>query len=109
MDISSSSLTPPPIVVLGTRTRGSSASSDSPSPSPRSGKRPSEAGTEPVKTEEFEDEMVDELAPLFGKEMRVLCMERAWDVPGEFTWNFTLPQIDWDRVSQWATAPENVE
>jgi hypothetical protein len=109
MDISRSSLTPPPIVVLGTRTRGSTASSDSPSASPRSGKRPSEAGTEPVKTEELEDEMVDELAPLFGKEMRVLCMDRAWDVPGEFTWNFTLPQIDWDRVSQWATAPENVE
>jgi hypothetical protein len=67
------------------------------------------AGTGPVHAEELEDEMVDELAPLFGKEMRVICMDRAWDVPGEFTWNFALPQIDWDRVSQWAKAPENLE
>jgi len=112
MDISRSSVTPPPIVVLGTRSGGSTATNaslDSRSPSPQSRRRPSEAGTELVKAEELEDEMVDELAPQFGKEMRVICMDRAWDVPGEFTWNFTLPQIDWDRVSQWAKAPENVE
>jgi hypothetical protein len=70
---------------------------------------PSESGIDTVKAEELEDEMVDELAPLFGKEMRVICMDRAWDVPGEFTWNFHLPQVDWDRVSQWANAPENLE
>lgn len=112
MDVSRSSVTPPPIVVLGTRSGGSTATNaslDSPSPSPQSGRRPSEAGTEPIKAEELEDEMVDELAPHFGKEMRVICMDRAWDVPGEFTWNFTLPRVDWDRVSQWAKAPENVE
>jgi hypothetical protein len=112
MDISRSSVTPPPIAVLGIRSGGSTAtnaSSDSRSPSPQSGRRPSEAGAEPVKAEELEDEMVDELSPQFGKEMRVICMDRTWDVPGEFTWNFTLPQVDWDRVSQWAKAPENVE
>ena len=64
---------------------------------------------ETVKAEELEDEMVDELAPLFGKEMRVICMDRAWDVSGEFTWNIHLPQVDWDRVSKWADAPENLE
>jgi hypothetical protein len=53
--------------------------------------------------------MVDELAPLFGKEMSVICMDRAHDVPGEFTWDFTLSHSDWDRVSQWARAPENLE
>ena len=105
MDISSTSDTPP-IVVLGTR------ASHSRSTSPGSGKRASEDGTEPVKAEETEEdasEMVDELAPLFGKEMTVVCMERAFDVPGEFTWNFTLSHTDWERVSQWAKAPENLE
>ncbi|KAI0255054.1 hypothetical protein BJV78DRAFT_1279662 [Lactifluus subvellereus] len=105
MDISRSSMSPPPIAVLGTRTRGSSVtnhSSGSRSTSPPSGRRPSEGGTEVA-----DDEMVDELAPLFGKEMRVLCMDRAYDVPGEFTWDFTLPDADWDRVSQWTKAPEN--
>jgi hypothetical protein len=112
MEISRASFTPPPIVVLGTRSGGSIAtnfSSDSRSLSPQPGRWLSEAGTELVKAEELEDDMVDELVPLFGKEMRVICMDRAWDVPGEFTWNFTLPQIDWDRVSQWEKAPENVE
>jgi hypothetical protein len=67
------------------------------------------AGTELVKAEELEDEMIDELAPLFGKEMRVICMDRAYDIPGEFTWEFNLPPMDWDRVSRWAKAPENLE
>ena len=103
MDISFSS-DPPPIVVLGTR------HSLSRSTSPQSGKRSSEAGT--VKAEEIDEdasEMVDELAPLFGKEMKVICMDRAYDVPGEITWDFTLSHSDWDRVSQWAKAPENLE
>lgn len=108
MDISYS-MTPPPIVVLGTRTGVSSPDSHSRYSSPPSGNAPSEAGMETVKAEEFEDEMVDELAPLFGKEMRVICMDRAWDVSGEFTWNIHLPQVDWDRVSKWADAPENLE
>lgn len=106
MDISFTSDTPPPIVVLGTR------ASHSRSTSPHSGKRSSEGGTEPVKAEEIEEdasEMVDELAPLFGKEMKVICMDRAYDVPGEFTWNFTLSHADWDRVSRWAKAPENLD
>jgi len=106
MDISFSSDTPP-IVVLGTR-----ASSHSRSTSPQSGKRSSEAGTELVTAEEIEEdvsEMVDELAPLFGKEMKVICMDRAYDVPGEFSFDFTLSHSDWDRVSQWANAPENLE
>jgi hypothetical protein len=59
--------------------------------------------------EEDASEMVDELAPLFGKEMKVICMDRPYDVPGEFTWQFTLSQADWDRVSQWAKAPETLE
>ena len=108
MDISYS-ITPPPIVVLGTRTGASTPDSHSRSSSVPSGNVPSESGIDTVKAEELEDEMVDELAPLFGKEMRVICMDRAWDVPGEFTWNFHLPQVDWDRVSQWANAPENLE
>lgn len=107
MDISHTPVTPPPIVVLGTRTVGSSL--DSRSVSPTSGKRLSDAGTELIKAEEIEDEMVDELAPLFEKEMRVICMDRAYDVPGEFTWNFNLPHADWNRVSLWTRAPENLE
>jgi len=105
MDISFISDTPP-IVVLGTR------ASQSRSTSPQSGKRSSVGGTEPVRTEETEEdasEMVDELAPLFGKEMNVVCMDRAYDVPGEFTWTFTLSHADWDRVSQWTKAPDNLE
>jgi hypothetical protein len=104
MDMSFTSDTPP-IVVLGTR------ASHSRSTSPLSGKRSSEGGTEPVRAEEMEEdasEMVDELAPLFGKEMKVICMYRAYDVPGEFTWEFTLSHADWDRVSKWAGAPENL-
>jgi hypothetical protein len=105
MDISFTSDNPP-IVVLGTR------ASHSRSTSPQSGKRSSEGGTEPVRAEEIEEdgsEMVDELAPLFGKEMMVICMDRAYDVPGEYAWDFTLSHADWDRVSQWAKAPENLE
>jgi hypothetical protein len=105
MDISCTSDTPP-IVVLGTR------ASHSRSTSPQSGKRSSEGGTELIKAEEIEEdasEMVDELAPLFGKEMKVICMDRAYDIPGEFTWDITLSHADWDRVSQWAKAPENLE
>jgi hypothetical protein len=105
MDISFTSDNPP-IVVLGTR------ASHSRSTSPQSGKRSSEGGTEPVRAEEIEEdasEMVDELAPLFGEEMIVICMDRAYDVPGEFTWDFTLSHTDWDRVSQWAKAPESLE
>jgi hypothetical protein len=104
MDISLASDTPP-IVVLGTR------ASHSRSTSPQSGKRSSDGGTELVRIEEIEEdgEMVDELAPLFGKEMKVICMDRAYDVPGEFTWDFTLSHADWGKVSQWANAPENLE
>ena len=104
MDISLTSDTPP-IVVLGTR------ASHSRSTSPQSGKRSSEGGTEPVRTEEIEEDAseMDELAPLFGKEMKVICMDRAYDVPGEFTWDITLSHADWGRVSQWAKAPENLE
>jgi hypothetical protein len=108
MDISYS-ITPPPIVVLGTRTGASTPDSHSRSSSVPSENLPLEAGNATVKAEELEDEMVDELAPLFGKEMRVICMDRAWDEPGEFTWSFHLSQVDWDRVSQWANAPENLE
>ncbi|KAH9953886.1 hypothetical protein BC827DRAFT_1245787 [Russula dissimulans] len=102
----------PTIAVLGTRTcsRGSSvssASSDSRSVSPPPGNKFSDSGNVQVKAEELEeDEMVDELAPLFGKEMSVICMDRAYDIPAEFTWNFTLSPADWDRVSQWVKAPE---
>jgi hypothetical protein len=110
MDISRAST--PPIAVLETHSDGSDTTNPS-SPSrpitPPSGKRVSEAGTELVQAEELEDEMVDELAPLFGKDMKVICMERAYDVSGEFTWDFTLSHPDWDRVSQWARAPENLE
>lgn len=105
MDISCTSDTPP-IVVLGAR------ASHSRSTSPQSGKRSSEGGSELVRAEEIEEdasEMVDELAPLFGKEMKVICMDRAYDVPGEFTWDITLSPADWDRVSQWAKAPDNLE
>jgi len=105
MDISSTSDTPP-IAVLGTR------ASISRSPSLQSGTRFSEGGTELAKVEEIEEdasEMVDELAPLFGKDMKVICMDRAYDVPGEFTWDFTLSHADWVRVSQWAKAPESLE
>jgi hypothetical protein len=93
----------PPIVVLGTRASHSRSTSS---------QRSSEGGTEPVRAEEIEEdasEMVDELAPLFGEEMIVICMDRAYDVPGEFTWDFTLSHADWDRVSQWTKAPENLE
>lgn len=83
----------PPIVVLGTRP------SHSRSTSPQSGKRSSEGASE----------MVDELAPLFGKEMKVVCMDRVYDIPGEFTWDFTLSHADWDRISQWVKAPESLE
>ncbi|KAI0279540.1 hypothetical protein BC826DRAFT_1080339, partial [Russula brevipes] len=110
--VSPSSTIAPPIVVLGTRSGRSSASnpsSDSRSISPPSGNRPLDAGTELVKAEELEDEMIDELAPLFGREMRVICMDRAYDIPGEFTWEFNLPPMDWDRVSKWAKAPENLD
>ena len=102
MDISRAST--PPIAVLETHS-GSDTTNPSPASrpiTPPSGKKVSEA-------EELEDEMVDELAPLFGKEMKVICMERAYDVSGEFTWDFTLSHPDWDRVSQWARAPENLE
>lgn len=92
MDISFTSDIPP-IVVLGT------SPSHSRSTSPQSGKRSSEGASE----------MVDELAPLFGKEMKVVCMDRVYDVPGEFTWDFTLSHADWDKVSQWVKAPENLE
>lgn len=104
MDISLSSDTPP-IVVLGTRASRSRSST------PQSGKRSSDGGTEMIRAEEIEEdsEMVDELAPLFGKEMKVICMDRAYDVPGEFSWDFTLSHADWGRVSQWAKAPENLE
>ncbi|KAI0303655.1 hypothetical protein B0F90DRAFT_1308448 [Multifurca ochricompacta] len=112
-DISRFSITPPPIVVLETRSRVSSASnrsSNSRSVSPSSERKLSEAGTEPVKVEEVEDdEMIDELAPLFGKEMKILCMDRAYDIPGELTWDFTLPGADWDMVSLWTSAPDNVD
>ena len=108
MDISHS-ISPPPIVVLGTRTGVSTPDSHSRASSLPSGNAPSEAGIDTVKAEELEDEMVDELAPLFGKEMRVICMDRAWDVPGDFTWSFHIPPVDWDRISQWANAPENLE
>ena len=109
MDISRAST--PPIAVLETHSAGSDTTNPSPasrSITPPSGKRFSEARTEPAQAEELEDE-VDELAPLFGKEMNVICMERAYDVPGEFTWDLTVSRPDWDRISQWAQAPENLE
>ena len=101
----------PPIEVLGARSGGSESnpSSDSRSISPPSKKRVLEAGTEPVKVEEADDEMVDELEPLFGKEMTVICMDRLHNTAEGFTWEFTLAQADWDRVSRWAGAPERVE
>ena len=100
----------PTIAVLGTRSRGSSASSDSRSISPPPEKKFADSGNVPVKAEELEeDEMEDELAPLFGKEMSVICMDRAYDIPTEFTWNFTLLPADWARVSQWVKAPECLE
>ena len=53
------------------------ASGDSPDSHSRhssspSGNAPSEARVEAVKVEDLEEEMVDELAPLFGK---VICMD----------------------------------
>jgi hypothetical protein len=110
MDISRAST--PPIAVLETHSGGSDTtnpSAASRSITPPSGKRFSEAITEPAQAEELEDEMVDELAPLFGKEMEVIFMERAYDVPGEFTWDLAVSRLDWDRISQWAQAPESLE
>ena len=101
----------PPIEVLGARSGGSESnpSSDSRSISPPSGKKVSEAGINPVKVEDADDEMVDELEPLFGKEMTVICMDKLYDTAAEFTWEFTLCKADWDRVSRWAGAPEIVK
>jgi hypothetical protein len=106
MDISRAST--PPIAVLEAHSGGSNTP-DSRSVTPQPRKRVSEAGIELVQAEELEDEMVDELAPLFGKEMKVIHMDRAYDVPGEFTWDFTISRPDWDNVSQWVRAPENLE
>ena len=106
MDISRAST--PPIAVLETHSGGSNTP-DSRSVTPQPRKRVSEAGIELVQAEELEDEMVDELAPLFGKEMKVIHMDRAYDVPGEFTWDLTISHPDFDNVSQWARAPDNLE
>ncbi len=95
MDISRSSISPPPIAVLKSLSEGAS-SSNSRSVSLASGR-----------TED--DEMVDELAPLFGKDMRVLSMFKPYDIPGEFTLDFLLVDADWNKISLWVRAPENIE
>ncbi|KAH9168874.1 hypothetical protein EDB89DRAFT_1989986 [Lactarius sanguifluus] len=83
MDISHSSISPPPIAVLKAHSEGASMTNSS---------RASEA-----RTETEDDEMIDELAPLFGKDMRVLSMFNPYDVPGEFTLDFVLvDNIDLD-------------
>ena len=105
MDISHSSLSPPPIVVLKALSdvaSGTNTTTNSRSVSPPSGTKVSDAGTE-------DDEMVDELAPLFGKEMRVLSMFRPYDIPGEFTLDFLVLDSDWEKISLWVRAPTNIE
>jgi hypothetical protein len=92
MDISRSST--PPIVVLKTESASGTNSSSS--------QRASEARTE-------DDEMVDELAPFFGKEMRVLFMFKPYDIPGEFTLDCFLLDADWDKISIWVRAPADIE
>jgi len=112
MDISHFSKSPPPIVVLKTVSDGSTGTSpsDSRSVSPSSGQKTLEARTETGRAEELEDEeMVDELAPLFGKDMRVLSMFRPYDIPGEFTMEFFLVDADYDKISTWVRAPETLE
>jgi hypothetical protein len=105
MDISHYSISPPPIVVLKTLSdvaSGTNSTTNSRSVSPPSGTKTPEAGTE-------DDEMVDELAPLFGKEMRVLSMFRPYDIPGEFTMDFVVLDADWEKISLWVRAPTNID
>jgi hypothetical protein len=105
MDISHSSISPPPIVVLKTLSdvaSGTNTTTNSRSVSPPSGTKASEAGTE-------DDEMVDELAPLFGKDMRVLSMFRPYDIPGEFAMDFVVLDADWEKISLWVRAPTNID
>jgi hypothetical protein len=105
MDISHSSISPPPIVVLKTLSdvaSGTNTTTNSRSVSPPSGTKASDAGTE-------DDEMVDELAPLFGKEMRVLSMFRPYDIPGEFAMDFVVLDADWEKISLWVRAPTNID
>ena len=105
MDISQSSISPPPIVFLKALSdiaSGTNTTTNSRSVSPPSGTKVSEAGTE-------DDEMVDELAPLFGKEMRVISMFRPYDIPGEFTLDFLVLDSDWEKISLWVRAPTNIE
>ncbi|KAH9052899.1 hypothetical protein EDB83DRAFT_2676209 [Lactarius deliciosus] len=95
MDISHSSISPPPIAVLKAHSEGASITNSS---------RASEA-----RTETEDDEMIDELAPLFGKDMRVLSMFNPYDVPGEFTSDFVLVDADWEKILLWVRAPENID
>lgn len=95
MDISHSSISPPPIAVLKAHSEGASITNSS---------RASEA-----RTETEDDEMIDELAPLFGKDMRVLSMFNPYDVPGEFTLDFVLVDADWEKILLWVRAPENID
>ena len=92
MNISRSST--PPIVVLKTESASGTNSSNS--------RKASEARTE-------DDEMVDELAPFFGKEMRVLSMFKPYDIPGEFTLDCFLLDADWNKISTWVRAPVDIE
>lgn len=94
MDISRSST--PPIVSLKNPSESASGTNSSQSGS-----------ASPPRTED--DEMVDELAPLFGKEMRVLAMVKPHDIPGEFTLDCSLVNADWDKISVWVRAPANIE
>jgi hypothetical protein len=103
MDVSRSSVSPPPIVFLKPSEGPSGTnSSNSRSASPPAGRKASEGVTE-------DDEMVDELAPLFGRDMRVLSMFRPSDVAGEFTLDFVLLDSDWEKISLWVRAPTNIE
>ena len=103
MDVSRSSVSPPPIVFLKPSEGPSGTNStNSRSASPLAGGKASEGVTE-------DDEMVDELAPLFGRDMRVLSMFRPYDIAGEFTLDFVLLDSDWEKISLWVRAPTNIE
>jgi hypothetical protein len=106
VNVSRSSLSTPPIMVLKTLSdvaSGSNTTFNSRTVSPPSGIKASEAGTE------LREEMVDELAPLFGKDMQVLSMFRPYDVAGEFTLDFVILNGHWEKISLWVRAPTTIE
>jgi hypothetical protein len=106
VDISRSSLSTPPIVVLKTLSDVASRTNttfNSRPVSPPSEIKASVAGTE------LSDKMVDELTRPFGKDMQVLSMFRPYDVAGEFTLDFVVLNEECEKVSLWARAPTTIE